>query len=246
MQFVNEEDDFAIALFYFVEHCFQPLLKFAAVFRACDQSAHIEGEDRLILQAVRYVAAHNSLGKPFCDRRFAHAWLADEHGVVLCFTGEDADDVANFFIPANDRVKLFAARALDKVVAVFFQRVIGIFRRVGRYTCGAAHPHQNFQKGVLCDMIVFEKLLQFIVGVVEQGEKEVLNRDEFILHIGGNFFSRVQRLIHILRHINFVSLPARARYLGDVGELEGEIRQHGLRIHLHLDEQLMDEPLLLG
>lgn len=36
-------------------------------------------------------------------------------------------------------------------------------------------------------MIVFEKLLQFIVGVVEQGEKEVLNRDEFILHIGGNF-----------------------------------------------------------
>lgn len=121
MQFVNEEDDFAIALFYFVEHCFQPLLKFAAVFRACDQSAHIEGEDRLILQAVRYVAAHNSLGKPFCDRRFAHAWLADEHGVILALSGQYANDIPDLVIPSDHRVQLVGPSLFHQVGAVFFR-----------------------------------------------------------------------------------------------------------------------------
>ena len=49
VQLIDEQQDLAIGLLYFVENGFEPLLEFAPVFGAGHQRAHIQGEDALIL-----------------------------------------------------------------------------------------------------------------------------------------------------------------------------------------------------
>ncbi len=103
---------------------------------------------------MRHVATHDALGETFRDRRFADARLADENGVVFRFARQNADHIADFLVAADHRVELFAACALNEVITVFFQRIVGVLRRIRRYARRAAHAHQDFQKRILCDMIV--------------------------------------------------------------------------------------------
>ena len=72
-----------------LQHGLEPLFKFAPVLCTGDQCAHIQGEDRLILQALRHVALDNPLGQPFGDGGFADAGLADQDGVVLASFGKE-------------------------------------------------------------------------------------------------------------------------------------------------------------
>ena len=76
VQLIDEEDDAALAFAYLFEHGLEPLLKFAAVLCAGDQCAHVEGEDRLVLQALRYVAADYTLCQSLGDGRLADARFA--------------------------------------------------------------------------------------------------------------------------------------------------------------------------
>ena len=73
------------------EHRLQALLELAAVLGAGDQRAHVEREDRLVLQPLGHVAAHDALGEPLDDRRLADAGVADQHRVVLGLAREDLD-----------------------------------------------------------------------------------------------------------------------------------------------------------
>ena len=85
VELVDEQDDAAVAGLDVVQHRLEALFKLAAELRARDQRAHVEGEDRLVLEAVRHVAAHNALRKALGDSRLADARLADEHRIVLRF-----------------------------------------------------------------------------------------------------------------------------------------------------------------
>ena len=60
VEFVDEEDDAAVALLDLLEDRLQALLEFAAVFRAGHQGAHIQGEDDVILQALGHVATERA------------------------------------------------------------------------------------------------------------------------------------------------------------------------------------------
>ncbi len=106
MNLVDKQDDPAFGFFDFVEHCLQPLLKFAAELRPRDQGAHIQRIDGLILQPFGNVAIDDALSKPFHHRGFSHARLADEHGVVFRAARQNLHGVADFRIPANDRIEL--------------------------------------------------------------------------------------------------------------------------------------------
>ena len=94
VQLVDEEQDASLRGLDLVQNRLQALLKFAAVFCAGDQRAHIQREDRLVLKRLRHVAAHDALRQPLGDGRLADARLADEHRVVLRLAREDADDVS--------------------------------------------------------------------------------------------------------------------------------------------------------
>ena len=90
----------------FLEDGLQALLEFAAELGAGDEGAHVEGDDVLVLQAFRHIAADDALGQAFDDGGLADAGLADEHGIVLGAAGKDLDDAADLFIAADDGIEL--------------------------------------------------------------------------------------------------------------------------------------------
>ena len=53
VHFVDEEDDAAFGGRHLVQHGLQALLELAAIFRAGDQRAHVEGQQLLVLQRFR-------------------------------------------------------------------------------------------------------------------------------------------------------------------------------------------------
>ena len=168
VQLVDEQDDAALRLLHLVEHGFQPLLKLAPVLGAGDQAAHIQGEDGLVLQTAGHVALHDPLCQALGDGRLAHAGLTDEHGVVLALPGQDADDVSDLVVTADDGVQLVLAGPLHQVGAIFLQGVIGLLRVVAGDPLVAPDGGQGLHHLFLGDVIGAEQLLQGAVGAVQQ------------------------------------------------------------------------------
>ena len=181
VQLIDEEDDAALALADFLEHGFEPFLKFAAVLCARDQRAHIERENGLVLESFGHVAAHDALRQPLGDGGFADARLTDEHGVVLRFTREDADDIADLVIAADHGVELVFAGALDEVGAVFGESVVGALRVIAGHGTGL-DLGKRLGKGGLRDAVVGENALDRRRGGGEDADHQMLDGDVLVAH----------------------------------------------------------------
>src|SRR5690348_10818943 len=68
VQLVDEQQDPALTGLDLLQHRLQPLLELAAVLGARDQRAHVEGEDRPVLQPLGDIAADDPLREPLDDR----------------------------------------------------------------------------------------------------------------------------------------------------------------------------------
>ena len=191
MQLVDEEDDLPLRLLDLVQNGLQAFLELAAVLRARDERAHVEREDGAVLQPLGHVAAHDTLGKALGDGGLADARLADEHRVVLGFTRQDADDVADLRIAADDGVKLLAAGALDKVGAVFLERVVGLLGIVRGHGSGFDLA-QLVGKAAARDAVALEQLLDVARSLGEDGEHQVLDGDIIVVQLLGGLFGKVQ------------------------------------------------------
>ena len=119
MKFIDEEDDFTLALFDFFKNCFQTFLKFATVFCACNKCAHIQCEDFLFFKAFRHITCNNSLCKTFDSCCFTNARFTDQYRVVLGLTGKDSDDVTDFCITADDWIQFLVSCFFDKILTIF-------------------------------------------------------------------------------------------------------------------------------
>ena len=128
MQLVDKQQDAALRLLHLVQNGLQPLLKFPPVLGPGDKGAHVQGKDGLVLQPCGHVPLDNPLGQSLGNGGLAHAGFADEDGVVLALPGQDADDIADFVVPADHRVQLVLPRPLHQVGAVLFQRLVGFLR----------------------------------------------------------------------------------------------------------------------
>ena len=106
VQLVDEQQDPALGGLDLLQHRLQPLLELAAVLRARDQRAHVEGEDRPVLQPLGHVAADDPLRQPLDDRGLADARVADQHRVVLRLARQDLDHAADLGVAADHRVEL--------------------------------------------------------------------------------------------------------------------------------------------
>ena len=109
----------------------QPLLELAAILRAGDQGAHVEGEQPLVLEALRHVAIDDPQRQPLGDRRLADAGLADQHRVVLGAAGKHLDRAADFLVAPDHRVELAVPRVLREVAGVLLQGIVLALGRGG-------------------------------------------------------------------------------------------------------------------
>src|SRR5699024_9705573 len=102
----------------------------AAVFCAGDKGSHIKGEDCLLFQSFRHIAADDTLRQTFYDRGLSYTGFSDEDRVVLCLTGKDTDHIPDLLVTSDDRIQLLLSRALHQILAIFVQCVISRFRIV--------------------------------------------------------------------------------------------------------------------
>ena len=139
VQLIDEEDNLAFGLFDLVQHALQALLELAAVLSARDQRTHVQAEHGAVLQVFRHITLDDTLGQALSNGGFTDTGFTDQYRVVLALTAQDADDVTDFGITADDGVKLVGLGHLDQILAVFLQRIVGVLGVIAGHTLVAAH-----------------------------------------------------------------------------------------------------------
>ena len=147
VQLVDEENDFAVRFFDFLEHGLEAVFKLAAIFCAGQHGAEVERDDALVAQALGHVAGDDAAREAFDDGGFAHAGLADQHGIVLGAAAEHLNDAANLFVAADDGVELAAAGEFGEILGVFFERLELAFGILVGHALRTAHGGERLQNG---------------------------------------------------------------------------------------------------
>ena len=246
VQLVDEEDDAAVGLAHLVEDGLQTLLELAPVLGTCDQRAHVQREDGLVLQGVGYVPLDDALGQTLGDGGLAHAGFTDEDGVVFALAAEDADDVADLVVAADDGVQLVLAGAVHQIGAVLLQRVVGLLGVVAGDPLVAPDGSQSLHHLFPGNVVGAEQLFQGCVGAVQQAQEQMLHRDILVFHGVGHRLGGADGLVHILGDIDLVGLTTAA---GDLGQLVHLCLNGGLEGgegHAHGGEQLGHQTLAVG
>ena len=132
-----DEQDRVVGVPQLLDDLLEPLLELAAVLRAGDERADVEGQDPLVEQDVRDVARDDPVGEALGDGGLADAGLADQGGVVLGLAAEDLDDPLDLLLAADHRVQLVRAGGLREVDAERVDRgrlagALGLLGRAGR------------------------------------------------------------------------------------------------------------------
>ena len=122
VQFVDEKNNLAVGFGNFLQHSFQAVFEFAAIFRAGDQRGQVERHQALRLQNFGNVSCNDALREAFGDGGFAHAGLADQHGIIFGAPRENLHHAANLFVAADDRIEFAAPRELGQIAGILFER----------------------------------------------------------------------------------------------------------------------------
>jgi hypothetical protein len=211
----------------FLQHRLQPLLEFAAVFRAGQQRGQVEHQHLLAFQRLRHLVVDDALRQAFDDGGLADAGLADQHRVVLGAALQDLDRAADFVVAPDHRVELAFARALGEVQRVFLQRLALAFGFLRSHALAAAHGLDRLlQRGLLCAV-----LLQQAPGfalVVERRQQEQLGGDEGVVALHRLLVGQVQEVVEVARDAHLAAL---AFDLGQAAQRLGQRRFQ--RRHLH-------------
>ena len=109
VQLVDEQDDVA-ARADLLQHLLEALLEVAAVARARDERAEVEGVELLALQRLGDVAADDVGGEALDDRGLADAGLTDQHRVVLRAARQHLHDPLDLLLATDDGIELLVAR----------------------------------------------------------------------------------------------------------------------------------------
>ena len=104
-----DEQDRVVRVPKLLDDLLEALLELAAVLRAGDERADVEGQDALVQERLGHVAGDDPVGEALGDRRLADAGLADQGGVVLRSAGQDLDDPLDLLLATDDGVELACA-----------------------------------------------------------------------------------------------------------------------------------------
>ena len=115
-------------LFEFLDDLLQALFEVAAIAGAGEQRAHVEREDRRVLQRFRNLLLDDALGETFGDGRLADAGVADIERVVLRTAAQDLDRAVDLGMAADQRIDLAGLGLLVEVDAIGRQRILLLLR----------------------------------------------------------------------------------------------------------------------
>ena len=119
---VDDEDDVA-RLADLLNEPLHAAFKLTAELGTRHQCGEVEKIDLLLPQLEGYVTGDDALRQPLGDGGLAHAWLADEAGVVLLAAVQDLHHALDLLLPPNDGVQLAVAGALAQIDTVVVQKL---------------------------------------------------------------------------------------------------------------------------
>ena len=231
------------------QHGLEPLLELAAILRAGDQRAHVEGEQLLVLEALGHVAVDDAQRQALDDRGLADAGLADQHRVVLGAPGQDLDGAADLLVAADHRVELAVARRLGEVAGIFLQRVVGV---LGRGVVGGAALAERVDGGVEAlrrDARLREDAAGLGLLLDRQREQHALDRDEAVAGLLGRLLGGVEeahqlagrlRLRGGARDLRLLGEPLLDRRMGVAGAAAGPVDEAGAQPFGIVEQHLQD------
>ena len=179
MDLIDEKHDLAVTAGYFVDNTLEAFLKFALVFGACDQLAHVESIDHFGFQVLRYVAIHDAVSQAFGDGRFTHTGFAHQNGVVLIPAGENVQGTAYLLVASDHGIELAGSGQLVEALGIFVQGVELGLAALGRNSGSLFEVFDGGDQAFLGKSGVFEQLGR-IVAALGKGEKEMFNADKFV------------------------------------------------------------------
>ena len=139
VQFVDKQDDVTFLFRQIVQHAFQTLFKFTAVFRPGHQRAHIQRQYATAFQPFGHFAINDTLRQPFNNGGFTDAWLTNQHRVVFGTTLQYLDCPADFFVAADHRVKFALLGTFGQVDRKFLQSLTLVFGSLVVHAFTSAH-----------------------------------------------------------------------------------------------------------
>ena len=235
VQFVDEQDDPAFLLAQFVEDRLQAFLELAAELGTGDQRPHVQGQQALVLEAVRHFAVDDALGQALDDGGLADAGFADQHRVVLGPPLQDLDGPADLVVATDHRVELAFLGALGHVDGVLVQRLARLLdvRVVHRFAATQV-GHGILQR--LARHALAEQQLAEPGVLVHRGQQYQLAGDELVALLLGQAVSLVEQACEILGQVHVagraLDLRQRVEFFVEAaaqgGDIEADLHQQGL------------------
>ena len=146
MQFVDEQNNEALAIGYFFQNGLKTFFKFTPIFGTGNQGAHIQRHDLFVFQAFGNIASHDPHRQSFSDGCFANTGFADQDRIVLGAARQNLNHSADLFVAADDRVELALFRHFGEVAAVFFKRLVRGFRILAGHTLATTNLLQGLHQ----------------------------------------------------------------------------------------------------
>ena len=197
----------------------------------------------MVLQAVRYVSAHNPQRQPLGNGGLANARFTDQYRVVLGLAAQNTDHVTDLVITADNRVQLVVAGQFHQVGAVLFQRIIGFLGVVAGNAGCPTHGGQRLEEVGLLIVESAQQLFDPIIGLGADAQPHMLHGEVLVLHLLGAAFRLQQCLFHLGRNVDLVCLPARTADTGNTAQAVGHSLAQAVRIHAHTREQLGNQAI---
>ena len=198
VKLIDEEDDLAFALSYFLKNSFQTFLKFTTILGTCNQCSHIQRKNLLILKTFRNIAGNDSLCQSFDCCCLTDTRLTNQYRVILGLTGKNTDDIANLRISSDDRIQFLVSCLLDKILTVFVQSIVSCFRVVTDNSLIASHGRKCLEKSFSGDTEFIKDFLHARTRLCQKREKQMLNRNIFVSHCLRFVLCIYKRFVQIL------------------------------------------------
>ena len=182
VQLVDEQDDGAVRVGDLLEHRLEAFLELAAVLRAGDQGAKVQGHHPSLPKPIGHVAAHDALGQALGDGRLADPRLADEDRVVLRSAAQDLDDATDLLVAADHRVEHALACRIGQVTAVLLECLVGGLRVICRHALAPSDLGERREHGIGLDARRSQCPCGLAVSGLQGREQQMLGGYEFVLH----------------------------------------------------------------
>ena len=189
MHFVDEQNDVAV-FDDFLDDLLQTLFELAAVFAACDQRGHIEGDHTLARNDIGHLIGHNELRQAFDHGGFAYARLADKQRIVLLAAREHLHHAFDFGRTTDNGVEFARLGLRSKVGAELLEHALLAMGLAAKKRHARSHGRRLIDQVVECgtnsvdfDAELRHRIDSAALAFAHNAEQQMFGRNIALAHL---------------------------------------------------------------